>query len=72
MFKNKSVLTTILKSGLRPFVQHTKTDRYWGDGGDGTGNNYLGKAWDIVRKNIYTQFLEKNSLDKYILRYIKK
>ena len=26
----------------RPLVEHTRNDRYWGDGGDGTGRNRLG------------------------------
>ena len=69
--QNKEVLSTILKSGLRPFVQHTKTDKYWGDGGDGSGHNYLGKAWDKVRKRIFNQFLKNDSLDSKIMRYIK-
>ena len=70
--QNKDVFTTILKSGLRPFVQHTKTDCYWGNGGNDTGCNYLGKAWDRVRENIYEQFLNENkSLDKNISKYIK-
>lgn len=25
------------------FIEHTKRDKIWGDGGDGTGKNYLGK-----------------------------
>ena len=70
--QNKDVFSTILKSGLRPFVQHTKTDCYWGNGGNGSGYNYLGKAWDRVRENIYEQFLNKNkSLDENISKYIK-
>jgi len=68
--QNKDVLMTVLKSGLRPFVQHTKTDRFWGDGGDGTGHNYLGKTWDKVRNDIYQQFLE-DKIDKNISKFIK-
>lgn len=69
--QHKDVLSTVLKSGLRPFVQHTKTDRYWGDGGDGCGYNYLGKAWDKVREKIFNQFLKNESLDANIMKYIK-
>jgi ribA/ribD-fused uncharacterized protein len=35
---------TELKSTLNAeIVEHTKNDNYWGDGGDGTGKNMLGK-----------------------------
>lgn len=63
--QNKDVLSTILRSGLRPFIQHTITDRYWGDGGDGKGYNLLGKAWDKVRDEIYNQFLENKKIDQF-------
>jgi len=69
--QNKDVLSTVLKSGLRPFIQHTKTDRYWGDGGNGYGYNYLGKAWDKVREKIFNQFLQNETLDNQIMKYIK-
>jgi ribA/ribD-fused uncharacterized protein len=68
--QNKEVLMTVLKSGLRPFVQHTKTDRFWGDGGDGSGKNHLGQTWDKVRDDIYNQFLE-NKIDTNISKFIK-
>lgn len=68
--QNKDVLATVLKSGLRPFIQHTKTDRYWGDGGNGSGHNYLGKAWCEVRKKIFNQFLKNESLDSKIMKYV--
>lgn len=32
----------LLSTGVRPLVEHTKNDRYWGDGGDGSGRNRLG------------------------------
>ena len=33
----------LLGTGDRPLVEHTERDRYWGDGGDGRGENHLGK-----------------------------
>ena len=33
-------------------VEHTKNDRYWGDGGDGTGRNQLGKTLMQVREDL--------------------
>jgi len=33
----------LLGTGERKIVEHTKYDRYWGDGGDGSGRNRLGE-----------------------------
>jgi len=33
-------------------VEHTKNDRYWGDGGDGTGKNMLGKLLVELRNEL--------------------
>lgn len=33
----------------RELVEHTYMDSYWGDGGDGTGHNHLGKLLKRVR-----------------------
>jgi predicted NAD-dependent protein-ADP-ribosyltransferase YbiA (DUF1768 family) len=33
-------------------VEHTRRDRYWGDGGDGSGANVLGRLWRRVRREI--------------------
>lgn len=32
----------LLRTGNATIVEHTKNDKYWGDGGDGTGRNMLG------------------------------
>lgn len=31
-----------MATGDRPIVEHTITNNYWGDGGDGSGKNRLG------------------------------
>ncbi|KAB0877808.1 NADAR family protein [Cronobacter muytjensii] len=33
----------LLSTGNAELIEHTKNDRYWADGGDGTGKNMLGK-----------------------------
>lgn len=43
----------ILCTGLRPIAQHTRGDFYWGDGGDGSGLNKLGKALTKLRNHYY-------------------
>jgi hypothetical protein len=42
-----------LNTGLRPIVEHTKDDNFWGDGGDGSGKNMLGKILTKVRNKYY-------------------
>jgi hypothetical protein len=32
----------LLSTGDARLIEHTRNDRYWGDGGDGTGRNRLG------------------------------
>lgn len=34
--------TLLLATGECLLIEHTRNDRYWGDGGDGTGRNRLG------------------------------
>jgi len=40
----------LLDTGEAEIVEHTKNDNYWGDGGDGTGRNQLGKTLMRVRE----------------------
>ena len=42
----------ILGTGDAFLVEHTRNDRYWGDGGDGSGQNKLGKILMRVRETI--------------------
>ena len=39
----------LLKTGDALLVEHTENDRYWGDGGDGSGKNMLGQILMQVR-----------------------
>ena len=39
-------------TGDAVLVEHTKNDRYWGDGGDGSGRNQLGKTLMRVREEL--------------------
>ena len=43
---------TLLGTGDAILVEHTKNDNYWGDGGDGSGKNMLGKLLMQVREEI--------------------
>lgn len=42
----------LLDTGDNVLVEHTVNDRYWGDGGDGSGKNMLGKLLVNLRNQI--------------------
>ncbi|MBM7783738.1 NADAR family protein [Tenggerimyces flavus] len=42
----------LLSTGDALLVEHTKNDRYWGDGGDGSGRNRLGLLLMEVREQL--------------------
>jgi len=42
----------LLGTGDAEIVEHTKRDAYWGDAGDGTGKNMLGKILMGVREEL--------------------
>jgi len=39
----------LLSTGNAALVEHTENDDYWGDGGDGTGKNMLGRLLVEIR-----------------------
>jgi len=42
----------LLETGDRTLVERTANDRYWGDGGDGSGRNRLGELLMLLRKEL--------------------
>lgn len=42
----------LLGTGDAVLVEHTKNDSYWGDGGDGTGQNWLGRILMEIRNEL--------------------
>jgi ribA/ribD-fused uncharacterized protein len=42
----------LLATGDAGIAEHTRSDDYWGDGGDGHGNNKLGKILMSVREEL--------------------
>jgi N-glycosidase YbiA len=42
----------LLGTGAAELVEHTENDRYWGDGGDGGGENRLGQILVRVREEL--------------------
>jgi N-glycosidase YbiA len=44
--------TLLLSTGEAKIVEHTENDDYWGDGGDGSGKNMLGRILMEVREQV--------------------
>lgn len=42
----------LLATGNATIIEHTERDSYWGDGGDGSGKNMLGKILMSVREEL--------------------
>ena len=42
----------LLSTGDAVLIEHTENDSYWGDGGDGSGKNRLGKILMKVRSEL--------------------
>lgn len=42
----------LLRTGTARIIEHTENDNYWGDGGDGSGKNKLGKALMQLREEL--------------------
>lgn len=44
--------TLLLSTGDAKLVEHTDSDSYWGDGGDGSGHNWLGRILMEIREEL--------------------
>lgn len=49
--QNPDINEILLSTENYTLVEHTKNDSYWGDGGNGTGENMLGKLLMELRDN---------------------
>jgi N-glycosidase YbiA len=52
VMQHSDVRETLLSTGSDVLVEHTPRDSYWGDGGDGTGRNILGKIYMEIREEL--------------------
>ncbi len=50
--QHEELLCLLLATGDETLVEHTENDDYWGDGGDGSGKNMLGKILMSVREEL--------------------
>lgn len=48
----------LLSTGAEELVEHSFRDRYWGDGGDGSGQNMLGRLLMQVREELRSDDVE--------------
>ena len=51
-FTQEHLARELLKTGEKKLIEHTFNDSYWGDGGDGTGQNKLGKLLMQIRQEL--------------------
>ena len=52
--QHEDLKAILLGTGDAKLVEHTEKDRYWGDGGDGSGKNRLGQILMTVRDELRT------------------
>lgn len=76
--QNPTLRKLLINTGNKVLVEHTDKDTEWGDGGDGSGNNNLGKLLVEVRQGILTGQYggSKNNIDydkyvKYKYKYLE-
>lgn len=50
--QHADIRAVLLGTGDALLVEHTRKDRYWGDGGDGSGRNMLGRLLMRVREEL--------------------
>jgi N-glycosidase YbiA len=50
--QHDDILQILLSTGDAKIVEHTENDSYWGDGGDGSGKNMLGRILMEVREEL--------------------
>ena len=50
--QHQNLRALLLSTGDAKLVEHTENDSYWGDGGDGSGKNMLGRVLMQVRDEL--------------------
>jgi N-glycosidase YbiA len=50
--QHEALRSLLISTGDAILVEHTEKDIYWGDGGDGRGQNKLGKILMEIRKKL--------------------
>lgn len=50
--QHQNLRELLIGTGQHKLVEHTENDSYWGDGGDGSGSNMLGRLLMQVRSTL--------------------
>lgn len=50
--QHEDLARLLLETGEARLVEHTDQDDYWGDGGDGSGKNMLGRILMEIRQEL--------------------
>jgi hypothetical protein len=50
--QHEELKVLLLSTGTATLIEHTENDDYWGDGGDGSGKNKLGKILMQLREEL--------------------
>ncbi len=50
--QHEDIRAILLATGDATLVEHTENDAYWGDGGDGSGKNMLGRILMQIREEL--------------------
>lgn len=50
--QHEDLRALLLSTGNAKLIEHTENDSYWGDGGDGSGKNMLGRILMEVREQL--------------------
>jgi ribA/ribD-fused uncharacterized protein len=50
--QHEDLRTLLLETGNARLIEHTENDDFWGDGGDGSGRNELGRILMAVRERL--------------------
>ncbi len=58
--QHQELRDVLLATGEAKLVEHTTNDGYWGDGGDGSGKNMLGRILMQVRDKLREQESEQS------------
>lgn len=56
----------LLASGNLEIVEHTTNDRYWADGGNGSGQNWLGKLLMELREELKKDVKSETTLEGFL------
>eukprot|EP00756_Hemistasia_phaeocysticola_P027483 Hpha_TRINITY_DN16119_c4_g6::TRINITY_DN16119_c4_g6_i1::g.3886::m.3886/K09935/K09935; uncharacterized protein len=67
--QNADAFSLLLGTGNRVVVNHTVTDAFWGDAGDGTGKNMMGVILMAVRRRLAAEEKQRKRAEQSAQRH---